>query len=68
MFLTRGTLMKRIFSGLFAAVLLISLTACGNQAAEKTFLAMDTAIRLTACGGKAFKERADLNGIQRNNP
>jgi len=45
--------MKRIFSGLLAVMLLISLTACGNQAAEETFLAMDTAIRLTAHGGKA---------------
>lgn len=52
--------MKRLFSGLFAAVLLISLTACGNQSAEETFLAMDTAIRLTAHGGKA--ERAVEQG------
>ena len=54
--------MKRIFSGLLTAVLLVSLTACSDQTAEKTFLAMDTAIRLSASGGKA--QRAMEQGEQ----
>ena len=47
--------MKRIFSGLLTAVLLVSLTACSDQTAEKTFLAMDTAIRLSAYGKDSAK-------------
>lgn len=46
--------MKRFCGGLLAAVLLLSLTACGSGT-EKTFLAMDTYIRLSAHGGKAAK-------------
>lgn len=50
--------MKRIWSGIFAVMLLLSLAACGTgmkNGAEKTVLAMDTYIRLTAHGGKAAK-------------
>ena len=46
--------MKRILSSLVAAVLLLSLTACGGEA-DTTFLAMDTYIRLSAHGGKAAR-------------
>lgn len=49
--------MKRILSGIFAVMLLLSLAACGGMksGADKTFLAMDTYIRLTAHGGKAAR-------------